>query len=70
MNRRSILMAFLLTPFVASAAKSQENKTATFKVPEGVTKIRVRSWDDTGEEKLDKVLDVTSNQVFRLDVVG
>lgn len=52
---------------VAEAA-SQRN-TATWKVPPGVKKIRVRSWNADGSVDLDRTLNVEPNQTFRIDAI-
>jgi hypothetical protein len=52
----------------AQAATSQRN-TATWKVPSGVKKIRVRSWNPDGTVDLDRTLNVSPNQTFRIDAI-
>jgi hypothetical protein len=52
----------------AEAATSQRN-TATWKVPAGVKKIRVRSWNPDGSIDLDRTLNVSPNQTFRIDAI-
>lgn len=71
MNKRSILAALGTLPFitvVASAATTQKNQ-AVWKVPAGVRKIRVRSWNADGSPDLDRTLNVEPNQVFRIDAI-
>lgn len=71
MNKRSILAALSVLPFItvaASAATTQKNQ-AVWKVPAGVRKIRVRSWNADGSPDLDRTLNVEPNQVFRIDAI-
>lgn len=71
MNKRLLLTGLTALPFfsvLAQAATPQRN-TATWKVPSGVTKIRVRSWNADGTPDLDRVLNVEPNQVFRIDAI-
>lgn len=51
-----------------SQAASSKN-SVTWQVPEGVSKIRVRSWNPDGSKDIDRVLSVEPNQTFRIDVV-
>jgi hypothetical protein len=64
----SALLALPFTAVVAKAATSQKN-SATWKVPSGVQKIRVRSWNPDGTVDLDRTLNVEPNQVFRIDAI-
>ena len=71
MHKRSLLAGLTSLPFfaiVANAATSQRN-TATWKVPPGVKKIRVRSWNADGSVDLDRTLNVEPNQTFRIDAI-
>jgi hypothetical protein len=70
MNKRSIMAGLLALPFisVAASAASQRN-TATWKVPPGVKKIRVRSWNPDGSIDMDRTLNVSPNQTFRIDAI-
>lgn len=52
---------------VAEAA-TQRN-SATWKVPPGIKQIRVRSWNADGSIDMDRTLNVSPNQVFRIDAV-
>ena len=70
MNKRNLLAGLTALPFfaiVANAASQRNN--ATWKVPAGVTKIRVRSWNPDGSVDLDRTLNVEPNQVFRIDAI-
>lgn len=62
------LLALPFTAVVAKTATSQKN-SATWKVPAGVQKIRVRSWNPDGTVDLDRTLNVEPNQVFRIDAI-
>ena len=55
---------------VSEAEASNKKNTVTWQVPEGVNKIRVRSWNPDGSKDMDRVLSVESNQTFRIDVVS
>ena len=71
MNKRSILAGLATLPFAgvaASAATTQKN-TAVWKVPAGVEKIRVRSWNSDGSPDMDRTLSVEPNQTFRIDAI-
>lgn len=52
----------------AAATKNNRN-SVTWNVPDGITKIRVRSWTPDGKPDLDRELSVEPNQTFRIDVV-
>lgn len=52
----------------AQAAATQRN-SATWKVPPGVKKIRVRSWNSDGSPDMDRTLRVEPNQTFRIDAI-
>lgn len=72
MNKRLVFLGLLAFPFVGAAkvyAQSRKN-TVTWQVPEGVNKIRVRSWNPDGSKDMDRVLSVEPNQTFRIDVVN
>lgn len=75
MNKRALIigagtLAAASIPLVieAQAASTQRN-TATWKVPPGVKKIRVRSWNADGSPDLDRTLNVEPNQTFRIDAI-
>lgn len=77
MNKRSLFGALVALPIFAVAAKAASSKpssssqknSATWKVPPGITKIRVRSWNSDGSPDLDRTLNVEPNQVFRIDAI-
>jgi hypothetical protein len=74
MNKRILLLgagtaaAASLASVLEAVAASQRN-TATWKVPSGVQKIRVRSWNADGSPDLDRTLNVEPNQTFRIDAI-
>lgn len=76
MNKRSFFtlvgsLAAAIVPAiaVAEAANAVQKNSATWKVPAGVKKIRVRSWNSDGSPDLDRTLNVEPNQVFRIDAI-
>jgi len=73
MQKRKLLAGLLglaAIPFVAKASSNAEaaksRGSATFVVPAGVEKIRVRSYV-AGDKVLDRELDVQPGQVFKID---
>ena len=70
MKKRHLLAGLTALPCFAtmSYAATQRNN-ATWKVPAGVTKIRVRSWNADGTPDMDRTLNVEPNQVFRIDAI-
>lgn len=70
MNKRFLLAGLAALPFfsVAASAATQRN-TATWKVPPGIKKIRVRSWNADGTPDMDRTLSVEPNQTFRIDAI-
>ena len=71
MNKRLLLAGLTSLPFfavAASTATSQRN-SAVWKVPAGVKKIRVRSWNADGTPDMDRTLNVEPNQTFRIDAI-
>lgn len=75
MNKRNFIVlagslaaASVPLAIAAEAATSQRN-TATWKVPPGVKKIRVRSWNADGSPDMDRTLSVEPNQTFRIDAI-
>jgi len=70
MNKRSLLAGLTALPFFAAVATAATQKSsATWKVPAGVKKIRVRSWNPDGSIDMDRTLNVSPNQVFRIDSI-
>lgn len=70
MDKRTLLAGLTALPFFATItnAATQRNN-ATWKVPAGVTKIRVRSWNADGSPDMDRTLNVEPNQIFRIDAI-
>lgn len=69
MNKRSLLAGLTALPFFAIVANAAQRNTATWKVPPGVKKIRVRSWNADGSIDMDRTLNVQPNQTFRIDAI-
>ena len=71
MNKRNILAGLATLPLIETAAiaATPSRNTATWKVPPGVTKIRVRSWNADGSADMDRTLSVEPNQTFRIDAI-
>lgn len=75
MNRRAVFTglatAMLATPAVAGQAcvTTSKRDSVTWKVPEGIKRIRVRSWSVAGDEVIDTQFGVKPGQEFRIDVV-
>lgn len=70
MDKRSLLAGLTALPFFAIVANAaSQRNTATWKVPPGVKKIRVRSWNPDGTVDLDRTLNVSPNQIFRIDAI-
>lgn len=73
MDRRKWFMGLGALVFGATAASAATKtnpaaKSATYKVPAGITKIRVRSWEGE-DEVLDTHFSVKPGQIFRIDAV-
>jgi hypothetical protein len=73
MNRRKWFMGLgaLAAGATAASAATKTNapsKSATYTVPKGITRIRVRSWEGQ-EEVLDTHFSVKPGQIFRIDAV-
>lgn len=74
MNKRALLIgagtfAAASIPMVMEAQAASQRNTATWKVPPGVKKIRVRSWNADGSPDMDRTLSVEPNQTFRIDAI-
>lgn len=74
MNKRNFIavagsLAAAIVPFTVAAQAATQRNNATWKVPAGVNKIRVRSWNPDGSIDLDRTLNVQPNQVFRIDAI-
>lgn len=74
MNKRNFIaalgsLAAATVPFAIAAKAASQKNTATWKVPSGIQKIRVRSWNADGTPDLDRTLSVEPNQTFRIDAI-
>jgi len=78
MNKRKFLgmavgplsfIAVATSPGYSKAASTSQRNSATWKVPPGIKQIRVRSWNADGSIDMDRTLNVSPNQVFRIDAV-
>lgn len=72
MNKRFLLAGLAALPFISSAVKAKADSrrnSATWRVPPGVSKIRVRSWKADGSKDLDRTLNVEPGDFFRLDAI-
>jgi hypothetical protein len=78
MNRRSIfagLATALPSLLVGQAMAGQtcvntpKRDSVTWKVPDGIKRVRVRSWGVDGNEVIDTQFGVKPGQEFRIDVV-
>lgn len=54
---------------MSEAHASTQRNNATWKVPPGIKKIRVRSWNADGSPDMDRTLRVEPNQIFRIDAI-
>lgn len=68
MNKRILFGAFAALLAAPAAAFAKASGSATFVVPHGVKKIRVRSYAK-GEKVLDRSIPVTPGQTFVIDPV-
>ena len=69
MNKRKMMGALALLAAVPLVSPASAAKTsATFSVPTGVKKIRVRSYKG-GRVVIDTMLNVEPGQVFKIDAV-
>ncbi len=69
MNKRYLLAGLTSLPFFATLATAAQRNSATWKVPAGIKKIRVRSWNADGTPDMDRTLNVEPNQTFRIDAI-
>lgn len=70
MKKRYLFAALLALPFVTTKAISAPNRnSASWKVPPGIKKIRVRSWKADGSKDMDRTLNVEPGDFFRLDAI-
>ncbi len=69
MDKRLLLAGLTALPFLAIVSNAAQRNTATWKVPPGIKKIRVRSWNADGSPDMDRTLNVEPNQTFRIDAI-
>ena len=69
MNKRWLLAGLAALPFIGVASAAPNRNSASWRVPPGVTKIRVRSWNTDGSKDLDRTLSVDPGQIFRIDAI-
>ena len=70
MDKRSLLAGLTALPFFATLAHAASSKnSASWRVPSGIKKIRVRSWNPDGSKNIDRTLNVTPGETFRIDAI-
>ena len=69
MNKRLILAGLTALPFFATMTNAAAKNSASWRVPAGITKIRVRSWKADGSKDMDRTLNVEPGDFFRLDAI-
>lgn len=70
MNKRLLLAGLAALPFFSIMANAAPNRnSASWRVPAGITKIRVRSWNSDGSKDMDRTLTVEPGQIFRIDAI-
>lgn len=69
MNKRWLLTGLAVLPFIGAANAGPALNSATWRVPPGITKIRVRSWNPNGTANLDRTLTVKPGEFFRIDAI-
>jgi hypothetical protein len=69
MNKRLLLAGLTALPFFATMVNAATKNSASWRVPAGVTKIRVRSWKADGSRDLDRTLNVEPGDFFRIDAI-
>ena len=69
MNKRWLLAGLAALPFIGAASAALNRNSASWRVPAGITKIRVRSWNTDGSKDLDRTLSVEPGQIFRIDAI-
>lgn len=75
-SKRSLMAGLLALPLFSMAAVASRKvkemnieEAIRLKVPENVTKVRVRAWKENGDQVLDTMLNVKPNQVFQIDAI-
>ena len=69
MNKRWLLTGLAALPFIGDASAASNRNSASWRVPAGIKKIRVRSWNTDGSKDLDRTLSVEPGQIFRIDAI-
>jgi hypothetical protein len=69
MNKRWLLAGLAALPFIGAAQAAPNRNSATWRVPPGIKKIRVRSWNPNGKANLDRTLNVKPGEFFRIDAI-
>jgi len=69
MHKRLLLAGLTALPFFATVTNAAQRNSAVWRVPAGVKKIRVRSWNADGSIDMDRTLNVSPNQTFRIDAI-
>ena len=69
MNKRWLLAGLAALPFIGAASAASNRNSASWKVPPGIKKIRVRSWNPDGSRNLDRTLNVSPGEFFRIDAI-
>lgn len=69
MNKRTLLAGLTALPFFAIMANADSKNTASWRVPAGITKIRIRAWLPDGSKDVDRTLTVEPGQIFRIDAI-
>ena len=70
MDKRGLFAGLLALPFLAGASQADTKRnSASWRVPAGIKKIRVRSWKADGSKDMDRTLTVEPGDFFRLDAI-
>lgn len=70
MHKRSLLAGLTALPFFATVSNAASSKnSASWRVPSGIKKIRVRSWNPDGSKNIDRTLNVAPGETFRIDAI-
>jgi hypothetical protein len=69
MNKRWLFAGLAALPFIGAAQAAPNRNSATWRVPPGINKIRVRSWNPNGKANLDRTLNVKPGEFFRIDAI-
>lgn len=69
MNKRWLLAGLAALPFIGAASAAPNRNSASWRVPPGIKKIRVRSWNPDGSRNLDRTLNVSPGEFFRIDAI-